>query len=217
MRRTTLTSTILSVLLVGLALVATGSRPAGEKLALAVRYSIEEGSQLSIQGTTNVNSFECFSKQAFNQQAVQLLVDPVTKAVTFSRAVLHIKVQQLDCDNSKMNADLCDALNSDAFPNITIKLFDAKLVNGSITTAWSDVIVNASLKITDQERRIEIRAKAKQIEGGRYRFVANKALKMTDFGVEPPTALMGLIRVRDEITINFDLSTKVNVLSGPGL
>jgi hypothetical protein len=217
MRSKHLKATILAVFLVGVALLATGSRPMGSKLMLAVRYSIEQGSQLSIQGTTNVNSFECFSKQAFNQQAVQLMVDPVTKAVTFNRAVLHIKVKELDCDNSKMNADLCDALNSEAFPNITIKLHDAKLVNGSITNAWSDVIVNASLKITDQERRIEIRAKAKQVEDGKYRFIANRGLKMTDFGVEPPTALMGLIRVRDEITINFDLTTKVNVISGPNL
>jgi hypothetical protein len=204
------------VLAVGAAVAATvGFRPAGERIAVAVRYSIEQGSQLSIQGTTNVNSFECFSKQAFNQQAVQLAIDPVTKAVSFDRAVLHIKVKELDCDNSKMNADLCDALNYERFPNITIKLHDAKLVSGSISSEWSEIIVNATLKITDQERRVELRAKGKIVDGGRYRFVANKALKMTDFGVEPPTALMGLIRVRDEITINFDLVTKVNVMSGP--
>lgn len=201
---------------VGAAMLAlVGFRPAGERVAVAVRYSIEQGSQLSIQGTTNVNSFECFSKQAFNQQAIQLAIDPVTKAVSFDRAVLHIKVRELDCDNNKMNADLCDALNYEKFPNITIKLHDAKLVNGSIASDWSEIIVNATLKITDQERRVELRAKGKIIDGGRYRFVANKALKMTDFGVEPPTALMGLIRVRDEITINFDLVTKVNVMSGP--
>lgn len=205
------------VLAVGAAIAVTvGFRPAGERIAVAVRYTIEQGSQLSIQGTTNVNSFECFSKQAFNQQAVQLAIDPVTKAVSFDRAVLHIKVKELDCDNSKMNADLCDALNYEKFPNITIRLHDAKLVNGSLASEWSEIIVNATLKITDQERRVELRAKGKIIDGGRYRFVANKALKMTDFGVEPPTALMGLIRVRDEITINFDLVTKVNVMSGPG-
>ncbi|RPI68785.1 MAG: YceI family protein [Ignavibacteriae bacterium] len=204
------------VLAVGAAVAVTvGFRPAGERIAVAVRYSIEQGSQLSIQGTTNVNSFECFSKQAFNQQAVQLAIDPVTKAVSFDRAVLHIKVKELDCDNNKMNADLCDALNYERFPNITIKLHDAKLVSGSISSEWSEIIVNATLKITDQERRVELRAKGKIVDGGRYRFVANKALKMTDFGVEPPTALMGLIRVRDEITINFDLVTKVNVMSGP--
>jgi len=204
------------LLAVGAAVAVTvGFRPAGERIAVAVRYSIEQGSQLSIQGTTNVNSFECFSKQAFNQQAVQLAIDPVTKAVSFDRAVLHIKVKELDCDNNKMNADLCDALNYERFPNITIKLHDAKLVSGSISSEWSEIIVNATLKITDQERRVELRAKGKIVDGGRYRFVANKALKMTDFGVEPPTALMGLIRVRDEITINFDLVTKVNVMSGP--
>lgn len=31
-------------------------------------------------------------------------------------------------------------------------------------------------------------------------------IQMTDFNVEPPTAMLGLIRARDKITVHFDIT-----------
>ncbi|MGH9361260.1 MAG: hypothetical protein ACRD2T_05030, partial [Thermoanaerobaculia bacterium] len=40
---------------------------------------------------------------------------------------------------------------------------------------------------------------------GRYRITGALELKMTDFGIQPPTALMGLIRAGDGLRVRFDL------------
>jgi hypothetical protein len=33
------------------------------------------------------------------------------------------------------------------------------------------------------------------------------AIEMTDFGIHPPTAMMGLLKTRNDVTIFFDLTT----------
>lgn len=200
------------IILFTFTLVATGFRTIGDRSPLSIRYLIEQGSTLSIQGTTNINTFECVSRQSFGQQAITVTTDPTTRSLTFDRAILNLRVKELNCDNNKIDADLCDALKADQFPNITIELHDARLAKGSLDDDWSDIIITASLKITNQKRRIELRAKGKMLSDGRFRFMAAKALKMTDYGVDPPTALFGLIKVRDEITINFNLITRVNTV-----
>jgi len=176
---------------------------------LGLKYTIEKESHLSIRGTTNVNSFECFSKQSFSEQTVRLNLDGMAKRVEFTDARLRIRVEELDCDNNKMNADLCDALEASDFPYIEIQLHEAVLSSPSISPGGSDIVVKASLTVAGKTRRVYIKTKAVQIAENKFRFQAVHWIKMTDFGVDPPTALLGLIKVRDDIAIHFDLVARV--------
>lgn len=45
--------------------------------------------------------------------------------------------------------------------------------------------------------------------GSWIRVVAKKELTLTQFGIEPPTALFGLVRVKDRIVVNFDVMFKL--------
>lgn len=45
----------------------------------------------------------------------------------------------------------------------------------------------------------------KMLPGGDMEFVISKKLKMTEFKMKPPTALMGTIKSGDEITLDFDM------------
>ena len=46
-------------------------------------------------------------------------------------------------------------------------------------------------------------------EGGILQFEGSKMLNMRDFEVEPPTAMLGLIRVQEHININFNLQVAI--------
>jgi len=43
------------------------------------------------------------------------------------------------------------------------------------------------------------------LDDGRIRVTGKKEIKMTDYDVEPPTGLFGLVRAEDELTVHFDL------------
>jgi hypothetical protein len=43
------------------------------------------------------------------------------------------------------------------------------------------------------------------LNDGRLRAMGSKAIKMTDYNVEPPTAMLGLVKAENELTVHFDL------------
>jgi len=192
-----------------MAVLSWGFVPFVPPALLGLKYTIEKESSLSIRGTTNINSFECFSKQTFKEQSVRLQVDGASRKVIFKNAQLLLRVDGLDCDNSKMNEDLYDALDSEDFPFIVIELHEADLKEGLSADGWSRISVRASLTIAGKTRRVYIDAKGQQKEADRFRFIAEHWIRMTDYGVDPPTALLGLIKVRDDIAIDFDVVARV--------
>ncbi|MCB0628969.1 MAG: YceI family protein [Saprospiraceae bacterium] len=125
--------------------------------------------------------------------------------VDVSSLQLTIPVKSITSEKGKiMDNKTYNALLSDQYPNITFKLQDVK----SIEPEGTGLVVKASgaLTIAGKTKTIEIIAKAQADAKGNYRFTGKKALKMTDFGVDPPTALLGTLKTGDDITINFDLN-----------
>ena len=173
-----------------------------------VPFIIEPQSKLYIEGTSNINSFECFCKDDFNRQSARVIIADDGRALSFLKTTLLLRTAALDCDNSKMNRDLCDALKSEDYPYIKIDLHDARITQGSFEKVGADVVLhsNASITITNITRKVQLVVRGKRLGAGKFRFFATKELLMTDFGITPPTALLGLIKVRDAIRINFDLT-----------
>lgn len=172
-------------------------------------FEIEKGSKLYIEGTSNVNSFECICTDEFNPQTAKITLSDDERQVWFTATTLKLKTSLLDCDNSKMNRDLCEALKSEDYPYIRIDLHDAVINEGSFDDPnGAKITCNASITITNISRKVSLIVKGRKLSNGRFRFISTKELLMTDFGVEPPTALLGLIKVRNAIRINFDLITR---------
>jgi len=44
------------------------------------------------------------------------------------------------------------------------------------------------------------------VQNGEIQFTGSQELLMTDFGIDPPTAVFGTIRSKDEIRIEFDVT-----------
>lgn len=47
---------------------------------------------------------------------------------------------------------------------------------------------------------------AKLLPNGDIQLTGSKKLNMKDFGMEPPTAVLGTIKVGPEVTVNFNLT-----------
>jgi polyisoprenoid-binding protein YceI len=176
-----------------------------------VAYPIEPKSRLYISGTSNVNSFDCQYMDQFKVGTATVGRDTANRTLYFSDLNLLVPTKGLDCDNSKINSDLCDALKAEKYPYIKVNVHDATLLEGALDVKGRSgkIRANATITITNQSRKVALDVKATRLESNRVRLVSSKTLKMTDFGVEPPSVLFGLIRVRDDITINFDLHATI--------
>jgi polyisoprenoid-binding protein YceI len=59
------------------------------------------------------------------------------------------------------------------------------------------------LTIAGKTRNIELTGMAYIKENGKILFDGSRSLKMTEYGIDPPTAMMGAMQVGDNVTIKF--------------
>jgi polyisoprenoid-binding protein YceI len=68
------------------------------------------------------------------------------------------------------------------------------------TTIEGDLTMNGVTNV------IMLSVIGKNLPGGDMRFSGSRGLKMTDYKMKPPTAMMGTVKVGDEVTVKFDLT-----------
>ena len=170
-------------------------------------YYIDAGSSLSIVGSSNVNKFKCLCTEQFAKSSIQFEPQDGGKILRFSQAGLYIRSKSLDCGNQQMNKDMYKTLRADQHPSIRIELTRAQLQEAQLVSGqdWTTLKAHTQLTIAGITKPVLFDVKAKRIASDRIRLTASKDVLMTDFGMEPPTAMLGLVKVNNNICIKMDL------------
>lgn len=177
-------------------------------------YHIQAPSRLFLQGTTNVSSFNCncSSMESLPRLQFEMGLQKENFKAIFSDARLHIRTENLDCGNRQMNRDLYHALKAEEHPMIGMVLLETTRQSSAQAPGadgWMDITARARLTIAGVSRTIELPVRARQTSPDTYRFVSKHPINMTDFSIDPPTAMMGLVKVNNRIEIHFDLAVEV--------
>ena len=180
-------------------------------LAVKKRYHIQEGSKLFLKGTSNVNKFTCDCQDQHTQQVLE--VERNGGYARFRNVALHLKSKNFDCHNRKIDNDIQKALQADQYPHIKITLVDtwqsAKCLEGGCKD-WFDVQAKVHVTITKVTKEQSIAAQARMLGPNRFELRGEQALQMSAFGIDPPEAMFGMIKVNDWITFHFDLIVAVD-------
>lgn len=117
-----------------------------------------------------------------------------------------VPVQRFDCGHRRMTSDMHETLEAEAHPTIRFELADAAVVAApDAPDGWYRLQATGTLTIAGTERSIEALAWGRPLGDGRYRVRGCKSLLMTDFGIDPPTKFLGVVKVHDRIEVLFDL------------
>lgn len=183
----------------------------GEVAYSQLTYIPDQDSRLWIEGRSNVNEFECHAKQYFAEATLIDDNDPIEFRQQIEDRVfmqVDIMVDGFECGRSRMNEDLQKALKSSEFPEISFTFDNATILDMPEDNADDnsfEIDVRGTLTVAGNTREIRFSSRAYFVETYQIRAIGKTTIRMTDFGVEPPTALMGLIKAEDELTVNFDL------------
>lgn len=163
-------------------------------------------SQMTVAGTSNVHEWES------NVTKVNAKGDIVLEASTLKtikNLTVEIPVGAIKSSKgSMMDKKTWSALQKDAHPTITYTLTK---VNSLIKNGDSyDIKTTGNLTMAGETRAIEMTVKGKVLSDGSLQFEGSKKLKMTDFKIDPPTALMGAMKTGDEVTISFNVKLASN-------
>lgn len=173
-----------------------------------IKYQIKTSSLLTVNGTTNINSFSCTSLEKFSNNNLSYKIEAGTPFIHFENTFLKIKIKQLDCGKKPINKDLHKTLQANKYPNIIIKLNELSNLECddlSECNSWVDFEANTDITIGCQTQSTRIPIQVKMLDTNNFRIIGGSFLQLCDFEIEPPTALLGLIKVEDKIEIDFDL------------
>ncbi len=105
-----------------------------------------------------------------------------------------------------MDGKTSDAFEAKKFPNIIFQLTD--VVFNKVTEKESEVTLTGNLTLHGETKKFSIKSMAKITKTGGYQFKGSALLKMTEFKMKPPTAVMGTIKTGDAVTVKFDVTFK---------
>lgn len=99
---------------------------------------------------------------------------------------------------------LRDEMDADSFPVIRFSLHRIEAPVAATAAAARQVTLYGTLTIKRTTREVAIPARLTEGDEG-VDLVGELPLRLTEYGIEPPVRLGGLARMRDELTVQFDL------------
>ncbi|MEP2668496.1 MAG: YceI family protein [Cyclobacteriaceae bacterium] len=122
------------------------------------------------------------------------------KLVEVSKVYVRIPVTSIKSDNGRiMDGKTYDAFNSEKYPTITYQMSEATL-SGDVIKATGTLSMAGATKV------ISLDVKSSVLSTGDVQMTGSYTLNMRDYKMTPPTAVMGTIKVGEEVTINFGLT-----------
>jgi polyisoprenoid-binding protein YceI len=180
----------------------------GQVAAQSVSTTVRPESKVMLAGSSNVHDWACSSSAfqatieldtAFQTRPMFELATPIkTVAVT-------IPVRSLKCGHGKMDDNMYKALGADRFPDIRYVLESYELDAGLTTLDGFAAKTFGHLTVAGKTVRVEIPITAIRNQGGSMTGEGSLRMKMTEFGIKPPVALLGTLRTKDEIEISFSV------------
>jgi len=175
-----------------------------------MQLTLDQGHEMMIDGTSNIRDWDAqvntinttFVMNEFDISDLSSLT-----ADHFETLELSIPVEDIESESGKLTKNMHKYLKGDDHPVITFNLssIDSMSVDGNTATINATGIINAAG--VDHETSMTVQA---TFENGKVTFSGTQPLLMTDFGIDPPTALFGTIRARDEIDIIYSLTFSDN-------
>lgn len=138
-----------------------------------------------IVGKTNVNTFKCIDKN---------FSIPSSFANQESNKII-LNINDFDCKHDYITKDFRKTLNAEKFPHIQISFGKLrKNPNGNYSS-------NTEVRLMNKTKNYNLEF----TENGKY-LTGRQQVKFSDFGIIPPKKMGGMIVVKDELDLSFQLS-----------
>lgn len=170
-------------------------------------------SSITIYGQTNINKFSCGLDQLALNDSIVVKNIWLNKTLEFQGLRLKYRVDQFECGISAMNSDFQELLKAEEEPYLYLQLNSITLHPHNDSFEELDVDAEVEVLLAGVRKKIKIEGgKVINHSSAHMTLKGDKDLLMTDFYIEPPTKMFGMIKVTNDISIAFEISMRVSSL-----
>ncbi|UZR96033.1 YceI family protein [Chondrinema litorale] len=173
-------------------------------------FKLTSESEVSVDGSSTLHSWKTAVNtvegelQAGNKFAKMKLKE----GEEVGTVALKFEVASMDGGRGDaMNDKITNAFKASENPYIEFKSTEPAVIS-SITNKVDNIFLITSkgeLSMAGKTQPVEIQLEGKFIDANTIQFTGKREMKMSDFGIEQPSAMFGTIVAGDDITVNFDL------------
>jgi polyisoprenoid-binding protein YceI len=170
--------------------------------------SLAASSRLWVDGTSTVRSWTC--KATTIDATIDAGVPNASAAVLQGEKVVtnvdvRIPTAKLDCGNGTMNEHMLKALKAKENPTIAFKVSGYDVAKGGAGVTGT---LKGELTLGGQTRPITVTAAGSAGPDGTLHVTGTHEFAMTEFGIKPPSLMMGTMKVGPKVKVGFDLYLK---------
>jgi polyisoprenoid-binding protein YceI len=162
-------------------------------------------SKLWVEGGSTVRSWTC-QAPAMTADLASTAADPLKGVLNLERTLsavrLTVDVEKMDCGNGTMNEHMEKALKEKEHKTIAFKLSTYELQKDSSGVRGQ---LNGLLTIAGIEKQILMPVSIASAPDGAVRVKGAYQLDMREYGVTPPSLMMGTMKVKPMVTVKFEL------------
>lgn len=167
---------------------------AGQMAAVKETFSRYMFDQVHILGKTNVNDFHMeYRENDFCEV-------PGDFRKGNSMVEIEIPADQIEADSKLMLNDFLELINADKYPTITIEIDSDEI---TFDQAGESDLKTIGISMNGITKQFRSQTFSDACFGNQWCLTGELKIKLTDFNIKPPNKFFGLVKVRDEIFINF--------------
>lgn len=163
------------------------------------RFVFTEASALWVTGTSTVHDWRCNAAQVdgwLNTNAGEALTGITQAEVT-------VQADGLECKNGTMDKKTRNALKADEHPTIRYELTAAEVLPG--TEKGFRVQTTGRLTLAGQTHTVTATVQGQVTPNGQIRLMGELPIVMSDYGINPPTAMLGTLKTGNAVTVHFEV------------
>jgi hypothetical protein len=164
---------------------------------------IEPESTFKLSGVSNVNEFDCKIVEGLCGQQFNACYAQVDNSIAFNNTRFSLDVKKFDCNSSYITRDMKKTLKSEQYPFMYFELISISNLYGD--GKYKESLAEALITISGQTNKYYLKYDFKPIDDDTFNVNINSEFDMKDFGIDPPTALMGFIKTEETITVDLNL------------
>jgi len=171
-----------------------------------IKWVVSQNSNLSVNGSTNINKFSCVVPAYDRTDTLFISKSKSNKEVSLSGSI-GLNISSFDCHNSGMTKQLQKTLKEKQFPALHIRFLS--LNKFPDLNAQPEMITGlVDIEIAGVSKRFEINYQINRDDQKTIHLLGSRVINFSDFNLVPPRKLGGMIKTKDELSVEFHMNIK---------